>query len=156
MSSARSKGLDFCREVKGILKGMGHGVEGPGYATAFFQGTIHPIHRDYFGLFDLISFFEGQYFFHQVSTIENKSTKIKSIQAKGMAGWVWCRVNEDNQTGFDVFEVYSDFTVEKEMRYFIKRAKKDKEDNKRRFLNKNKTYLGELFIEGEMGSTPDY
>ena len=124
MINARAKGLGFCREVRKILEGMGHEVEGPGYSTAFFQSAIHPIHSDYFGLFDLISFFEGKYYFHQVSTIENKSTKIKAIQAKRMSGWVWCRVTEDNQTGFDVFIVDGPIIEEKEMRYFLKKQKK--------------------------------
>ncbi len=133
--SARSKGLNFCREVKKILEGMGHEVEGPGYATVFFQGAIHPIHRDYFSLFDLISFFEGKYYFHQVSTIENKSTKIKAIQKKKMNGWVWLRVNEDNQTGFDVFMVDPNCFIEKEMRYFIKKGKIRRKNNKILFKN---------------------
>jgi len=124
--NSRAKGLSFCREVRKILEGMDHEVEGPGYATAFFQGALHPIHRDYFSLFDLISFFEGKYYFHQVSTIENKSTKIKAIQAKGMAGWVWLRVTEDNQTGYDIFIIDGVIIEEKEMRYFLKKPKRVK------------------------------
>jgi hypothetical protein len=123
MPNPRQKGLSFCREVKKILEAMGHETEGPGYSTAFFGGALHLIHSDYFGLFDLISFFEGKYFFHQVSTIGHKSEKIKAIQKKGMNGWVWLRVNEENQVGFDVFEVYPDTIIEKEMRYFVKKGR---------------------------------
>lgn len=119
MISARGKGLAFCREVRKILEAMGHQVEGPGYATAYFQGAIHAIHRDYFGIWDLISFYENVYYFHQVSTIENKTTKIKAIQQTKLPGWVWCRVTEDNQTGFDVFVIDGPIIEEKEMRYFL-------------------------------------
>ena len=119
MKDHRAKGLSFCREVRKILEGMNHIVEGPGYATAFFQGAVHPIHRDYFGLFDLISFYENKYYFHQVSTIKNKTTKIKAIQGMGMTGWVWCRVTEDNQTGYDIFIIDGPIIEEKEMRYFV-------------------------------------
>ena len=126
MLNARAKGLGFCREVRKILEGMGHEVEGPGFKSVYFGGTIHAIHKDYFDVFDLISFYENRFTFHQVSTVSNKSTKIKAIQNKGMSGWTWCRVTEQNQTGFDVFIIDGPIIEEKEMRYFIKKTRKVK------------------------------
>ncbi len=101
--NARQKGLSYCREVRKIIEALGHTVEGPGYATAFFNGRMSPIHRDYFGLWDLISYYQGQYLFHQVSTLSNKSSKIKAITGKQMPGWIWCRV--DHPVGYRIFKV---------------------------------------------------
>jgi hypothetical protein len=111
MPNNRTKGLIFCREVKKILEGIGHQVEGPGYTTAFFGGKTNAIHRDYFSIFDLISFFEGGYFFHQVSDLGHKSEKIKAIQAKGMPGWVWSRVS-NGRVFYRVFIIKSSGEIE--------------------------------------------
>jgi len=102
--NAREKGLSFCREVRKILEGIGHQVEGPGYGCAFYGGRMAPVHRDYFGCFDLVSFFEGSYFFHQISTPSNKSTKVKALTAKGLPGWVWCRVS-NGKVFYRIFDV---------------------------------------------------
>ncbi len=48
--NARAKGLQRVREVRKMLEGMGHLVEGPGYSVAFYQGRMNPIHRDYFSI----------------------------------------------------------------------------------------------------------
>lgn len=120
MPNARAKGLGFCREVKKILEAMGHEVEGPGYATAFFQGATHAIHRDYFGIWDLISFYENVYYFHQVSTIENKSTKIKSIQGKKMLGFVWIRSKKNKYKIFKINLLVEEINGHS---YFLRRSK---------------------------------
>jgi hypothetical protein len=91
--NAREKGLTFCREVRKILEGIGHQVEGPGYGIAYYDNAMRPIHRDYFGVWDLCSYYQGSYFFHQVTTASNKSVKIQAIHDAKMYGWVWCRVS---------------------------------------------------------------
>jgi len=125
MKSARQKGLDFSREVKKILEGMGHKVDGPFYGVAFFNDAMRPIHRDCFGCFDLLSF-NGQVFIgHQVSTIENKSVKIKHLQNEKLPGWVWCRFhNEDQGTGYQVYVVDGETVTEQEMVYGLWRKPK--------------------------------
>ncbi len=51
--------------------------------TSAIRGRkVDAIHEDYFGLFDLISFCDGRYCFHQISTLENKAAKDKTTQAK--------------------------------------------------------------------------
>ena len=122
--SARSKGLDYVREVRKILEGIGHTVEGPGYGLAYYGGKMNPIHRDFFGCFDLMSF-DGKYYLgHQVSTEINKSTKIKTIQEAKLPGWVWCRFSdEDKGTGYEVWKVNGDEITESEMTYGIRRRK---------------------------------
>jgi hypothetical protein len=128
MISARQKGLNFTREVRDILEGLGHIVDGPFYGIAFYNGRQNPIHRDLFGCFDLMSF-DGEYFLaHQVSTIENKSAKIKAIQNKGLRGSVWCRfTDEDGRVGYQLYSVEKDEIIESEMVYEIKRRRKVKE-----------------------------
>jgi hypothetical protein len=91
--SARSKGLDFVREVKKILQAIGHETEGPGYGVAYYNSQMRPVHRDYWGCFDLLSAFKGNIFCHQITTLDNKARKVKAIQAKGIPGWVWARVS---------------------------------------------------------------
>lgn len=119
MPNNRAKGLIFCREVKKILEAIGHQVEGPSYTTAFFGGKTNAIHRDYFSIFDLISFFEGGYFFHQVSALGHKSEKIKAIQAKRMPGWVWSRVS-NGKVFYRIFDVKASGDVqEAEIRWKI-------------------------------------
>lgn len=110
--NARQKGLNFVHEVKRILEGMNHEVEGPGFASAFFNGRTNPIHRDYFSVFDLISFDGDHFLFHQVSSLSNKSTKIKAIQKKKMPGWVWCRFSKGGRVGYRIFFVESEAITE--------------------------------------------
>jgi hypothetical protein len=112
MPNARQKGLNFVHEVKRILEGMNHEVEGPGFASAYFNNRINPIHRDYFSVFDLISFDGDCFLFHQISTIKNKSAKVKAIQKKKMSGWVWCRFNESRKVGYRIFFVKPEAVTE--------------------------------------------
>ena len=90
--NARAKGLQWVREVKKLLEGMGHVVEGPGYSVAFYQGRMNAIHRDYFGIADLISYHQGIFYLHQITDLHNKSSHVKTIQASGLPCWLWCRV----------------------------------------------------------------
>lgn len=116
MTSARSKGLAWVREVRKMLEGMGHQVEGPGYAVAFYGGAMKPIHRDYFGIADLISFHNGNLYLHQVTDLSNKSTHVKAIQEKGLTCWVWCRV-PTRPISYRVFMVKGDSIEEAEVRF---------------------------------------
>jgi len=50
--------------------------------NVLFGGKVIAIHQDYFGLFDLISFCDGRYYFHQISNLENKAAKVKAIETK--------------------------------------------------------------------------
>jgi hypothetical protein len=124
---SRQKGLILVREVRKILEGMGEKVEGPGYGVAFFNDRMNPIHKDFFGVFDLMSFrpnckkFTG----HQVSTEHNKSTKIKALQDAKLPGWVWCRFSdEDRGAGFEVYFVDGENVTQAEMTYGIRRNPK--------------------------------
>ena len=120
--SARSKGLNFTREVRRILEGIGHTVEGPGYGLAYYNAKMNPVHKDFFGVFDLISFDGKSYIGHQVSTETNKSAKIKAIQEAKLPGWVWCRFSdEDRGTGYEVWRVFGDTVEDSEITYGIRR-----------------------------------
>jgi len=111
MTSSRAKGLSYCREVKKILEGIDHVVEGPGYKPLWTGKGMSAVHSDYFGVFDLISFDGKEFLFHQVSDIGHKSDKIKSIQEKKMNGWVWCRV-PSRPISYRIFFVVGDHTEE--------------------------------------------
>ncbi len=92
----RKKGLDGVREVRKILEGLGHRVEGPGYRSAFFNNRVQAVHTDFFDCFDLISYCwqDGKFYGHQVSDIGHKAQKVKLIQGSGIPGWVWARCAE--------------------------------------------------------------
>ena len=90
--NARQKGLNRVREVKKLLEGMGHLIEGPGYSVAFYGGKMNPIHRDYFSIADLISYHKGIFILHQVTDLHNKASHIKTIRESGLFCWLWCRV----------------------------------------------------------------
>ena len=131
MKSARAKGLDFVREVRKILEGMGHAVEGPGYGVAFYNAKMNPVHKDFFGVFDLLSFDGKSYIGHQVSTEANKSAKIKTIQEAKLPGWVWCRFTDDDGfVGYAVYEITGSTITEHEMVYGIRRKIKKGETNR--------------------------
>jgi len=125
MKSNRQKGLDYVREGKKILEGLEHIVSDPGYGGAYFNGRMNLVHKDIFGCFDLMSFCKGIYYGHQFSTIENKSTKIKLLQEKGLPGWVWCRFTDedDGKVGYQVYIVDGDEVTESEMVYGIRRRR---------------------------------
>ena len=69
--------------------------------NVLFGGKVIAIHQDYFGLFDLISFCDGRYYFHQISNLENKAAKVKAIQARKMSGWVWTRYDEGRKVSVE-------------------------------------------------------
>lgn len=110
--NAREKGLTRVREVRKILEGMEHQVEGPGYSVAFFGGRMQPIHRDYFSVADLISYFGGKFILHQVTDLKNKSKHVRVIQDKRLPCWIWCRAKEGGKVFYRVFLVDSEGTLE--------------------------------------------
>ncbi len=79
---------------------------------------MRPVHRDYFGVFDLLSAFEGNYFFHQISTSSNKAVKVKAIQEKGLSGWVWTRVS-NGKVFYRIFIVSPKEVEEAEIRWKV-------------------------------------
>ena len=93
MTTARAKGLAFVREVKKILEDLGEKVEGPFYKPMFFGGKTHAVHKDLFGVFDLLSYAPDTqtYCGHQVSVLGKKAEKVAEILGAGMQGIVWCR-----------------------------------------------------------------
>ncbi len=123
--NTRAKGLQNVREVKKILEGLGHKTEGPGYKTVFFNGRLSPVHSDFFGVFDLISFDGKSYLGHQVSTEANKTTKIREVKGSKLPGWVWCRFSDEERgAGYEVWMVNGDEVIESEMTYGIRRGRK--------------------------------
>ncbi len=104
--NARQKGLNRVREVKKLLEGMGHTVEGPGYSVAFFGGSMKPIHRDYFGVADLISYKDWKLQLHQVTDLVNKAKHVKAIQGEKLSAWVWCKI--EGKSGYRIFIVTPD------------------------------------------------
>jgi len=110
--NARAKGLQRVREVRKMLEGMGHIVEGPGYSVAFYQGRMNPIHRDYFSIGDLISYHEEMFILHQVTDLHNKASHIKTIQESKIPAWLWCRLK--GQLGFRIFFISQDKVEEGE------------------------------------------
>jgi len=108
--NARAKGLSACREVKKILQDRGYRVDGPAYGVAFFGGRSVPIHRDFFGVLDLITYKDGQYWGHQVTDLSNKSKKIKALAEAGIQAWVWARTKEGRKIKYRVF--FEDMEIE--------------------------------------------
>ncbi len=102
----RQKGLQRVREVRKMLEGMGHKVEGPGYGVAFFGGSMRPIHRDFFGIADLMSSHDGVFHLHQVTDLKNKSKHVKAIQDGGLSAWLWCKI--EGKFGYRIFIVTPD------------------------------------------------
>jgi hypothetical protein len=99
--NAREKGLSLVREVKKILALKGYKTEGPGYGVAFLgERGMRPIHRDYFGAYDLIAYRNGIFHGHQVSTLSNKASKYKTFRKLGFPGFIWAKVPRH---GFRVF-----------------------------------------------------
>ena len=90
--NARQKGLQTVRRVKHYLEANGYTIEGPGYSVAFFQGSMKPIHRDYFGVFDLLSVNKDEGIKgHQVCSIKNKARNQAKMQKAGISGYLWCK-----------------------------------------------------------------
>lgn len=130
---SRSKGLNFVREGKLILQRLGHLTEGPGYIIVhipkFIEGQkiMVPVqsHRDFFGVYDLISFHpEYGFAFHQFTTLDNKQTKINALIKKGMKGNVWCRCKENNKVMYRTWFVDSGEEVSEGETYYLSTFKK--------------------------------
>jgi hypothetical protein len=126
LGSLRKKGISYVREVRKILEGMGHEVEGPGYATCFFNGRTQAVHKDYFSVFDLISWNRAECKFvgHQVSTLAHKAEKVKAIQKKGLHGWVWARYKDERKVGYRIFFVKPEYVDEGEVLFLKERIER--------------------------------
>jgi hypothetical protein len=135
----RKKGLEYVREGREILRRDGFVTEGPGYQVirVFPKETtwmpmgerkkLKPqaiqVHKDYFGVFDLITFREDRGFeFHQFSILEEKSRKIRDIQGSGMPGWFWGRFEEGRRVGFKRFFIRDGKIEEDEICWLSTRA----------------------------------
>ena len=113
---SRHKGLLYCSEVKHLLQLEGHKVDGPFFVSKFFGGKSNAVHKDIFGVADLISFLDGEIILHQVTVLNNKADKIHEIQKEKIYPiWVWCRIKESNKVGYRVFHLHyigANFTIE--------------------------------------------
>ena len=112
MTSNRSKGLVYVREVRKVYSDAGYLVEGPGYDVMFFSGAMRPVHKDYFECFDLIVCKHNILSGIQVTTLENKSHRVAKLQEKGVSGYVWCRSRDGRKVEWRVFRVSDDDVVE--------------------------------------------
>ena len=110
--NAREKGLARVREVRKVLEGLGYTCEGPGYSVAFFAGRMQAIHRDYFGVGDLISYSGGKFILHQVTDLKNKAKHVRLIQEARLPCWTWCRAKEGRKVFYRVFMVDTEGTLE--------------------------------------------
>lgn len=114
MSSARAKGLAWCREVKAILKERGYKIEGPGFGMVFVDGRTIPMHKDFFSCFDLISYKDGQFMGHQVTDAHNKAAHEHKMEEQGVQGWLWCRNKEGRKVYWRVFYQGMEIPIGKE------------------------------------------
>ncbi len=94
VKNSRRKGLAGVREVKKILEANGSMVTGPGYQPVFAGGRMITVHRDYLGLFDLISMdgATGNLHGHQVTiSPAHLAEKVKDLADAGAMGYVWVK-----------------------------------------------------------------
>lgn len=103
MANSRLKGLLWCAEVRRILTEKGHIVDGPFFKAKWFGGRPRVIHEDIFGVWDLVSWTGGRYFFHQITDLAHKSQHEKKISEQGLHGYVWCRSKVNNRIKYRVF-----------------------------------------------------
>ena len=111
----RETGLKWVREVRDLLIDLGHEVEGPNFKPTYIPGKdtkegmveskYIPVHKDFFGVFDLISHKKRRWFFQQISILEEKSRKIDAILEKGMDGIVWGRTKNGRFVDYRIFRV---------------------------------------------------
>ena len=101
--NSRFKGLLWCAEVRRLLTQDGHVVDGPFFKSKFFTGRQMVVHQDIFGCWDLVSWKDGQFNFHQVTDMAHKSSHEKVIEASGMTGWLWCRTKVNNRIHYRIF-----------------------------------------------------
>lgn len=108
----RQKGLLKVRQVKSILEQCGQKVEGPGYKPIWTGKAMMAVHKDFFGVFDLMSYSKDTGIRgHQITNIADKMIHAKAIFASGLSGDLWCYINN---RGFNRYMVYS--STEGEMR----------------------------------------
>ena len=91
--TAREKGLQECRKVKKVLEGMGFAVEGPGYKPFFIPktGKMTVVHKDYFGIYDLL--FMGRFHIFGVQVTADAGNRMekarKLLEGHKTLGFVW-------------------------------------------------------------------
>ena len=90
-------------EVRRILVGRGHLVSGPFFKAKWFGGRTQVIHEDIFGVWDLISWYQGEYHLHQVTDLNHKAEHEHKINELGMIGYIWCRTKQANRIKYRVF-----------------------------------------------------
>lgn len=103
--NAREKGIARVREVKKLLQGMGYLIEGPGYKPLWIGTRSVPVHSDFFGVGDLISYFEGKFILHQVTDLKNKAKHVKIAQEAHIPAWIWSRAKEGGKVFYRLFMV---------------------------------------------------
>lgn len=100
----REKGLAECRKVKKILESWGFLIEGPGYKPLFLPTTrkMTVVHKDYFGMFDLLVMCPKGIFGIQVTTSASKEKeKIRNISQ----GFVLSPINAKRKKEYKVTQI---------------------------------------------------
>jgi len=107
MADQRGKGMQYVREVRKILEDRGLIVEGPAYKPLFVRGKMMVVHTDYFSCFDLMVYDpRGKRFgMVQVSTIGERSRKVKRIVDAGIPGLVFSRDKMNGKVCYRVMQV---------------------------------------------------
>jgi hypothetical protein len=109
--TAREKGLQECRKVKKVLEKMGFAVEGPGYKPMFIPktGKMTVVHKDYFGIYDLLIMGRFHIFGVQVTTdAGNRMEKARTIsEGHKPLGFVWYPIKK----GYEILAVKPTFPV---------------------------------------------
>ena len=104
--TAREKGLQECRKVKKVLEGMGFAVEGPGYKPLFIPktGKMTVVHKDYFGIYDLLFMGRFHIFGVQVTTDAGNRMEKARIISDGHKplGFVWYPIK---RKGYQILSV---------------------------------------------------
>lgn len=113
MSGNRGKGLARVREVKQILEVSGHIVEGPGYKTMFINGKLIPVHRDFFGVFDLLEYSKDSGIYgHQVCDYKQKLRNARKIYDAGLTGDLWCHEPRQGYSRYYVYQLDGEMKIE--------------------------------------------
>ncbi|MCL6542073.1 MAG: hypothetical protein K6T87_16070 [Roseiflexus sp.] len=94
----RKKGIKSVNVIKKVLLEIGHLVDGPFNKVTFFRGRKVISHVDLFGAYDLISIDKktGLVFFHQITSINAKTRKIKKMSQIPVYSFLWCK-NKDKK-----------------------------------------------------------
>lgn len=142
-AQGREKGLDFVREVRTILKGMGKMVEGPKYKIMWVKDKrtqeTKPIqiHEDFFNVWDLISWDkENGYVFYQVTTLAHWTDRKKLIEAAGLRGDIWGRDLIGGKVAYKRFFVGDGEAKEGEEVFYLKDFQPSQKDKTREMMDR--------------------